>query len=79
MVDRITVSIEKEFVEELKSLANQEEKSLSSLVREALEEWLISIRKKRAGKTLLALLKEKSCIDEKKALKAIETMRKQEW
>ena len=79
MVERITVSIDREFVEELKSLANQEEKSLSSLVREALEEWLISIRKKSAGKALLALLKEKSCIDEKEALKAIETMRRQEW
>ena len=79
MIERITISMDKEFVEELKRLANQEEKSLSSLVREALEEWLISTKRKSTGKALLALIKERDCVDEKEALKAIETMRRQEW
>ena len=79
MVERITISIDSEFADELRAMANQEGKSLSSLVREALEEWLITVRRKRAGEALLSLVKKRSLVDEEEALKAIEVMRREEW
>jgi len=79
MVERITISIDSEFADELRAMANQEGKSLSSLVREALEEWLITVRRKRAGEALLSLVKKRSLVDEEEALKTIEVMRREEW
>ncbi len=78
-VERITISIDREFAEELRNMANQEGKSLSSLVREALEEWILLMRRKRAGEALLSLIKERSRVDEKEALKTIKIMRRKEW
>ena len=60
-------------------MANQEGKSLSSLVKKALEEWLITMRRKRAGEALLSLVKKRPLVAEEEALKAIEVMRREEW
>ena len=60
-------------------MTNQESKSLSSLVKKALEEWLITMKTKRAGEALLSLVKKRSLVDEEEALKAIEVMRREEW
>jgi len=79
MVKRVTISIDKEFAEELKAMASQEGKTLSRFVREALEEWIVAMRRKRTGEALLALIKEGSRINEEEALKTIKTMREEEW
>jgi len=76
MVKIITISIE--FTEKLKAMANQEGKIFSTLVKEALKEWIITVRRKR-GKALLSLVKKRSLVDEEEALKAIEVMRREKW
>ncbi len=76
MVKRITISIE--FTEKLKAMAKQKSKSFSTLLKEALKERIITVRRKR-GKALLSLVKKRSLVDEEEALKAIEVMRREKW
>ncbi len=74
MIERVTISIDKRLVEELKSLAKKEGLSLSKLISRSLEEFLIERKKKEAGKKLMSIrltkeevreaLKELSCIRE---------------
>ena len=74
MVERVTISIDKRLVEELKNLAKKEGLSLSKLISRSLEEFLIERKKKEAGKKLMSIrltkeevreaLKELSCIRE---------------
>jgi len=59
-------------------MANQEGKIFSTLVKEALKERIITVRRKR-GKALLSLVKKRSLVDEEEALKAIEVMRREKW
>lgn len=78
MSERLTISVDREFASELRAIARREGKPLSRLIRDALEEWLMNLRKKK-GKRLLSLVKEKPRVDEEEALKAIKNMRKREW
>ncbi|GAB6064928.1 hypothetical protein JCM9492_00200 [Aquifex pyrophilus] len=55
MVQRVTISLDKELVEELKSLARKEGLSLSKFIAKSLEEYVIKRRKKEAGKKLLKI------------------------
>ena len=74
MIERVTISIDKRLVEELKSLAKKEGLSLSKLIARSLEEFLIERKKKEAGKKLMNIrltkeevreaLRELSCIRE---------------
>ncbi len=74
MIERVTISIDKRLVEELKSLAKKEGLSLSKLIARSLEEFLIERKKREAGKKLMNIrltkeevreaLRELSCIRE---------------
>ena len=58
-IERITVSIDKEFAEELRRIAKNKGKSLSKLIRDSLQEWLIDRERKEAGMAVLKLIEEK--------------------
>ena len=58
-IERITVSIDKEFAEELRRIAKNKDKSLSKLIRDSLQEWLIDRERKEAGMAVLKLIEEK--------------------
>jgi len=78
MVERVTVSLEREMVEELRRLSRQEGKSISGLVREAIEKWLLHERRRRAGEELLRLVEESSRVKEVEAFEKLEKIRG-EW
>ena len=78
MVERVTVSLDKEIVEELRRLSRQEGKPVSALVREAVEKWILHERKRHAGEELLRLVRERPKVEEEAALKELEKIR-EEW
>jgi len=80
-IARVTVNLGEEILEELKKIAEQEGKSVSSLVREAVITHLTQGRKKRIAQELLNTLKDSlktAPTDEQAALKELERIRK-EW
>ena len=77
MTERITISIDKELLEELRHMAEGEGLSLSRFVSRSLEEFLIERKKKEAGMKLFQI---KLSEDEAKiALEELSRMRRQEW
>ncbi len=77
MVERVTVSMDKELVEELKSLARKEGVSLSKFIARSLEEFVIERRKKEAGRRLLSFRLSES--EAKQVLEELSRMRREEW
>ena len=77
MTERVTVSLDRETVEELRRLSRQEGRPVSRLVKEAIEKWLLHERKRRMGEKLLSLIEEKPRV-EREALDELEKMRR-EW
>ncbi len=53
MIQRVTISLEKELLEEIKSMAKREKLSLSKFIAKSLEEYIIERKKKEAGRKLL--------------------------
>jgi len=52
---RITVSVRDELAEEIKKLARDRKRSVSSLVAEAVEEYVQRVKRREAGKRFLEL------------------------
>ena len=77
MVERVTVSMDKELIEELKSLARKEGMSLSKFISKSLEEFVIERRKKEAGRRLLSFRLSRS--EAEQALRELSRMRREEW
>lgn len=77
MVERVTISMDKELVEELKSLARKEGMSLSKFIARSLEEFVIERRKKEAGRRLLNFRLSES--EAKQVLEELSRMRSEEW
>ncbi len=77
MVERVTISMDKELVEELKSLARKEGMSLSRFIARSLEEFIIERRKKEAGRRLLNFRLSESEV--KQVLEELSRMRSEEW
>ena len=77
MVERVTISMDKELVEELKSLARKEGMSLSRFIARSLEEFVIERRKKEAGRRLLNFRLSESEV--KQVLEELSRMRREEW
>ena len=76
MIQKVTVSLEKELVEELKSITKKEGLSLSKFIAKSLEEYIIEKRKKEAGKKLLKIKLRKKEIE--KAFEELRSIRKEE-
>ncbi|HID66163.1 MAG TPA: ribbon-helix-helix protein, CopG family [Aquificaceae bacterium] len=76
MIQRVTVSLEKELVEELKSIAKKEGLSLSKFIAKSLKEYVIEKRKKEAGKKLLKIKLSKKEVE--KAFEELWSIRKEE-
>ncbi len=76
MVERVTISIDRRLAEELKSLAKKEGVSLSKLIAESLEEFLIERKKKEAGRKLLGIKLTKE--EAQEALEELSRIRKEE-
>ncbi len=76
MVERVTISIDRRLVEELKSLAKKEGVSLSKLIARSLEEFLIERKKKEAGRKLMSIRLTKEEVQE--ALKELSRIRKED-
>ncbi len=77
MIQRITISMNKDLVEELRRLAHMEGVSLSKFIAKSLEEFVIERKKKEAGKRLLDFKLSESEVED--ALKDLHRMRKEEW
>jgi len=76
MIQRVTISLEKELVEELKSIAKKEGLSLSKFIAKSLEEYVIEKRKKEVGKKLFKIKLSKEEIE--KAFEELKNIRKEE-
>jgi len=76
MIQRVTISLEKELVEELKSIAKKEGLSLSKFIAKSLEEYVIEKRKKEAGKKLFKIKLSKEEVE--KAFEELKNIRKEE-
>ena len=76
MIQRVTISLEDELVEELKNLAKKEGVSLSKFVAKSLKEYIIERKKKEAGRKLLKIRLGEEEI--KKALEELQTIRREE-
>ncbi len=77
MVERVTISMDKKLVEELKNLARKEGVSLSKFIAKSLEEFVIEQKKKEAGRKLLNFKLSKS--EAEQALEELSRMRREEW
>ena len=77
MTERITISLERETVEELRLLSRQEGVPVSKLVREAIEKWLLHEKRRRIGEKLLGMVEEKPRV-RREALEELERIRR-EW
>jgi metal-responsive CopG/Arc/MetJ family transcriptional regulator len=75
MIQRVTISLEKELVEELKNIAKKEGLSLSKFIAKSLEEYVIEKRKKEAGKKLLTTRLSKE--DLRKAFEELQNIRRE--
>ena len=75
MIQRVTISLEKELVEELKSIAKKEGLSLSKFIAKSLREYVIEKRKKEAGKKLLKIRLGKKEVE--KAFEELRSIRKE--
>ena len=76
MIQRVTISLEKELVEQLKSIAKKEGLSLSKFIAKSLKEYIIEKRKKEAGKKLLEIRLSKKEVE--KAFEELQSIRKEE-
>ncbi len=79
MIERLTFNVDTKFAEELRAIATQDRKPLSRPIRDALGEWITTLRRCRKGEKLLSLIREKTRVDENKALAAVKSMRDKEW
>ncbi len=77
MVERVTISMDKKLLEELRRLAKSEGLSLSKLVSRSLEEFLIERKKREAGRKLFKIKFSRE--EAQKALKELSRMRREEW
>jgi len=77
MTENLTIPIEKDLLEELKSLAQARGKSVSLLAKEALKDWITQQQKRKKGEELLRLVREKPRVKDK-AFFDLEEIRK-EW
>ena len=76
MIQRVTISLEKELLEELKSMAKREKLSLSKFIAKSLAEYVIERKKKEAGRKLLRVrLSERELKD---AFEELQKMRREE-
>ncbi len=77
MTERVTLTIDKSVLEEIKIVAKSKGQSLSRTVSEALKAYLNEYRKKEAYKKLMRAIKENPLTDEQctEALREIERMR----
>lgn len=76
MIQRVTISLEKELLEELKSMAKREKLSLSKFIAKSLEEYVIERKKKEAGRKLLRVRLSKREL--KDAFEELQKMRREE-
>ncbi len=77
MVERVTISMDKKLVDELRRLAKSEGTSLSKLISRSLEEFLIERKKKEAGRKLFKI--KFSTEEAQEALTELSRMRNEEW
>jgi len=77
MVYRVTISMDKRIVEELKDLARKEGVSLSKFIAKSLEEFVIEKKRKEAGRKLLRFRLTESQAEW--ALEELTRMRREEW
>ena len=77
-VNRLTISMENEFLMELKEIAKNQKKPVSQVVGEALKEWLFERKRRAVGNELLSLLDSKERLIKKNAEKELEIIR-EEW
>ena len=77
MTERVTLTIDKNVLEEIRTVAKSKGQSLSRTVSEALKAYLSEYRKKEAYKKLMQAIEESPLTDEQctEALKEIERMR----
>jgi metal-responsive CopG/Arc/MetJ family transcriptional regulator len=75
-IEKITVSIDKEFAEELRRIAKNKGKRLSKLIRDSFQEWLIDRERKEARMAILKLIEEKERLVSDKALKEVKAERR---
>ena len=76
-VVRVTVSLDRDLVEELKRLSKKEGVSLSKFVARSLEEFLIERKKKKAGRKLLEVRLSEE--EGRLAMEELFRMRREEW
>ena len=76
-VVRVTVSLDRDLVEELKRLSKKEGVSLSKFVARSLEEFLIERKKKEAGRKLLEVRLSEE--EGRLAMEELSRMRREEW
>ncbi len=76
-VVRVTVSLDRDLVEELKRLSKKEGVSLSKFVARSLEEFLIERKKKKAGRKLLEVRLSEE--EGRLAMEELSRMRRKEW
>jgi len=72
MLAKFTISIEEELLEEIKSLAKKEGKSVSELIRTSLKDWLAERKRRQAGMKLFEFIGSVS----EDALKELEAERR---
>ncbi len=73
--ERVTFTVEKNLLEELKKVAKAEKKSLSKVISEAVKEFIVERKRKKMARKLLEL--EISKEEEEKALKELERIRRE--
>ena len=78
-MQKLTITIKPFLLKELKRIAEQERRSLSSVVNSFLEEILIEKKRKRAGMKVLELVEKSNYTSEEvsKALEELKKMRKE--
>ncbi len=77
MSERITVSLDPNIAQELRTLARREKVSISRLVSQAVKEYVVEKKRKEAGKKLLKIRIDKNKLDQ--AERELSRMREEEW
>ena len=77
MAERITVSLDPRIAQELRTIAHREKISLSKLVAQAVQEYVVERKRKEAGRKLLKIRIDKDKLDQ--AERELSRMREEEW
>ncbi len=77
MAERITVSLDPRIAQELRTIAHREKISLSKLVAQAIQEYVVERKRKEAGRKLLKIRIDKDKLDQ--AERELSRMREEEW